>query len=109
MLVPDALSRLVRSATDEELEKEWVQGEHWSTVPQFRHIFEQVYPEVKIQDEAPGTDTFEKPEAGISSVQAPVTYAAAATRGLRPAEDDEHSEVFADPDADWAFRTRANG
>ena len=98
MLVPDALSRLVQSTTEAELQKEWSKGEHWSTVPQFRPLFEQVYPDVTIHDAAPGTDTFEKPEAGISAVR-PTSWAEA-VRPVASAESDGDSDVFTEPD-EW--------
>ena len=44
LLVPDALSRLVRSYTDEELREQWVEGEHLLKVPCFEKIYRKMQP-----------------------------------------------------------------
>jgi len=48
LLVPDALSRLVRKYTDSELREQWSEGEHFTKVPCFQKVFERANPDVPI-------------------------------------------------------------
>ena len=43
ILAPDCCSRLIRQYTDEELRKQWSEGEHFLRVPCFQKIYEKMH------------------------------------------------------------------
>ena len=107
MLVPDALSRIIRRVDETEAESQWEHGEHWATVPCFKQIFAQVHPGVKIHD---GTDTFDRPTVGIAGIGGggggPIPMGTQMAQAFGEAaaaevgdEESTASEVFSDPDA----------
>ena len=83
LLVPDALSRLTKSYTDEELREQWVEGEHLLKVPCFEHIYRRMQPEQPIHTYK-GVDTYDPP---LDAVQAAHVAADLADDGASDCSD----------------------
>ena len=66
LLVPDALSRLTQSYTEEEIREQWVDGEHLLKVPCFEQIYRRMQPDQPIHTYR-GVDTYDPP---LDAVQA---------------------------------------
>ena len=88
LLVPDALSRLVRKYTDSELREQWSEGEHFTKVPCFQKVFERANPDVPIHSYV-GVDQLNPVLDAVQSASASEPAAAGDDN-----ESDAGSDVF---------------
>ena len=93
--MPDALSRLTKSYTDEELRKQWVEGEHLLKVPCFEHIYRRMQPDQPIHTYR-GVDTYDPPVDAVQAAQIAAELADDSDSGSDVFEYDDPFEQVVD-------------